>query len=391
VARSSGIYWFALLGLTMLLVYVLSVAISTAAGIPWFEAVGTVGAMLPLAAVWLVCGAYQWVMRGGWGPTVVGAVMVPLHKIAFALPMPIHNGTCRLRAAIGPGRDLFRGIIDLREGRLEQSAAALERHLRRSPNEVAGLTCATLALAKRGCHDEALRLLDAAVVGKSRADALGLRALTLMSAGATEDALRDIDAAVALRPNNPIYHFWRAQVLVVSGSIDEALDALRREAQPVKCPFNWWTLSFALQAKGDAAAAADASSRAVPIMAIGRLTGLAPWDETPEAVILARMGKLDGADRAIARTLTKYPSHQEALSVQALVHTRRGETEDALRTLEEASRWNPFQVVDAARDPFFAPLVAGPGFAALLTRATSEWEARLLAIRSRPGIAQSGA
>jgi tetratricopeptide (TPR) repeat protein len=374
--------------MTLLLVHECSVVIFDANRMPWFE---PVGGGLALSFALLVAGTFHWVVRGGGSPAVVGVVMLRLYRIAFAVPLLVHRGICCLRAAVGPGRDLFRGIIDLREGRLEQSAAALERHLRRSPNEVAGLTCATLALAKRGCHDEALRLLDAAVVGKNRADALGLRALILMSAGASEDALRDIDAAVALRPKNPIYHFWRAHVLAVAGSFDESLDALRGPARPLKCPFNWWTLSFVLESKGDTAAAADASSRAVPIMALGRLTGLAPWDETPEAVILARIGKLDEADGAIARTLTKYPSHQEALSVQALVHTRRGETEDALRTLGQAGRWNPFQVVDAARDPFFAPLVASPGFPALLERATRDWEARLLAIRRRPGIAGSGA
>jgi tetratricopeptide (TPR) repeat protein len=245
-----------------------------------------------------------------------------------------------------------------------------------------------MALVKLGRHGEALRYLDAAAIGKNRADALGLRALVLVSTGASEDALRDIDAALVLRPKNSL-HFWRALILVLSGSVDEALDALRGPARPEKLHLNWYPLGLALLKKGDAAA--DACARAVPLVTTMRLLGPVPWDEASEAEILARMGKLDLAQKAAARTLTRNPGDHEALWVQALVHTRHGETEHALRILEEAARRNPFVVVDAARDPFFAPLVVSPGFPPLLERATRDWEARLLAIRHRPGIVESGA
>jgi tetratricopeptide (TPR) repeat protein len=387
MAKQSGIYWgIGILG-TMLLTYAAGAVIAAVTGMSWFDRAGWA---LPLAILVPLAGASYWLGRGGAGPTVAGPVMVRLYSAAFAFPVLVHRGICWVRSIMGPRRDLFRGVVHLRQARLEGSAAALRWHLRRNPEDTAGLICATMALAKLRRHDEALRFLDAAATGKNRADALGLRALALASVGASEDALRDIDAAVALRPKNPIYHFWRTLILVVSGSVDQALDALKGPAHPKKCPFNWWPLSLALMRKGDAAAA-DASCRAVYFLQTMSVLHPMPWDEGPKADILARMGKLDQAQRAFARTLTRNPGDDEALAVKALVHARRGETEDALRALEEAGRRNPFLVVDAARDPLFAPLVASPGFPPLLERATQDWEARLFAIRHRPGIAQSGA
>ena len=388
MAKPSGIYWGVGLLLSMLLVFELSVDIGHAAAIPWF---GAAGGALVLVFGLVLAVTFHWLVRGGGHPMAVGAVMLRLYRIGFALPVLVHRGICRFRAAIGPGRDLFRGLTCLREGQLGQAATALDRHLRRKPTEIAGLACATVVLLKLGRYDEALRYLDTAVQQGAHPDALAFRCLVLLVVGATEEALQDIDAALLRQPKNRLYHFYHALTLVKAGRVDEALEVLSAPASPQRFHLNWWPLSLALQKKGDTAAAADARCRALPFLAAMRMLSPMSWDEAPEAESLAKMGKLDQGEKAAARTLARNPGDPEALTVQALLGALRGETEDALRTLEQAARKNPFVVVEAAQDPAFAPLARSPWFAPLLARATSEWEARLFAIRHRPGIAAGGA
>jgi tetratricopeptide (TPR) repeat protein len=296
-----------------------------------------------------------------------------------------------LRARLGPDRDLFRGIAHLRAGRLEQAATALDRHLQRKPRNLAGLAHATLCLMELARHEQALGYLDAALRENRSAEVLSLRALVLSSSGATEEALTDIDAAIAQRPKNSAYHYYRALLLVGGGRVDEALEVLKGPASPAKCPGSWYLLSLSLGLKDEARNAADACSRALPVMKAVRLLGPIPWTQLAEAHLLSLMERIDEAERAIAQTMIANPGDHQALTLQAMVDCRRGDTERALQSLEQAERRNPFSVVTATKDRSFAPLVATPGFAALLDRATRDWQARLFAIRHRPGIAEDGA
>lgn len=296
-----------------------------------------------------------------------------------------------LRARLGPDRELFRGIAHLRAGRLEQAARAFDGHLKRKPQNLAGLAHATLCLMTSARHEEALAYLDAALRQNRSAEVLALRALVLSSVGATEDALSDIDAAIAQRPKNGAYHYYRAQALAGGGRVDEALEVLRGPARPAMCAASWYLLAVTLPAKGEEGDAADACRRALPLARAGRLLGPIPWTQLAEAWLLTYMGRLDQAESAIARSVARYPDDSAPPVVQALVYTLRGQTVDALRSLERTERKDPFLVVQAARNPRFAPLAAIPGFPALLERTTRDWEAHLYAIRHRPGIAPSGA
>jgi tetratricopeptide (TPR) repeat protein len=327
---------------------------------------------------------------GGKGPRLAAALFVPAYRVAFCWLVPINNAMCRLRARIGPGRDLFRGMTHLEEGQLERAVEAFERHLRRNPTEMAGVAYASMAFAKLGRHDEALRYLDAALQQGAQADALVFRCLTLLAVGATEEALQDVNAALRRRPNNPRFCCFRALAFLQADRVDEALEVLNGPGRPEKFHLNWWPLSLALQEKGETAAAADARCRALPFLATMRMLGPMPWDEAGEASVLARMGKLDQGERAVARTLARNPDDPDALLIQALIRALRGEMEDVLKPLERASQRNPFVVVQAARDPAFALLRRSVWFAPLLERAQADWQAQLLAIRSRPGLAASG-
>jgi len=362
--------------------------IGEAAAMPW----------LGLAAIFLVLvftvshmATFYWLAWGVRCPRLAAALFIPVYRVNFGWLVPIHNAMCRLRAKVGPGRELFRGITHLRQGELEQAVDAFEQHARLSPKELAGLCCAATAFAKLGRYGQALRYLDTAVRQGAHPDVLVFRCLTLLVVGATKEALQDIDAALLLNPKNPRYYYFCALALVQAGRVDEALEVLKGPGRPRRFHLNWWPLSVALQAKGDAVAAADARCRALPFLTAMRMLDQMPWNEAPEAETLARMGKLDQAEKAIIRTLARNPGDHEALVVEALLRALRGETEDAVESLEQAARKNPFVVVQAAQDPAFAPIAASPGFPALLERATQDWQARLLAIRSRPGIAQSGA
>ena len=330
-------------------------------------------------------------LPGGKGTTLAAAVFVHLYGASFGWLMHINYAICRVRAATGPSRDLCRGLIYLRQGDLEQASAAFERHLRRSPNELAGLLYLTMAFLKLGRHGEALQYLDVAVQQGHHPDALAFRSLVLGAVGAAEEALQDIEAALLRQPGNRLYHSHHAVALVQAGRVEEALKVLSGPASPERLHLNWWPLNLALQERGDTAATADAGYRALPFLATMRVFGPMPWDEAPEADLLARMGKLEESETAAARTLARNPGDAEALAVQAFLRALRGETESAVRPLERASHRNPYAVVNAARHPAFAGLNRSPWFAPLLSRAEAAWQAQLLAIRQRPGIAQSGA
>ena len=387
MARYSGIFCIAWIA-GIVLAMVASVEIGKAVAMPWL---GFAGMFLVIVLTQSLIAIQYWLIRGGKGPRLAAALFVPVYRVNFGWLVLINNAICRLRARTGAGRDLFRGITHLRQGELEQAVGAFERHLRRSPKELAGLFYATMAFAKLGRFDEALRYLDTAVRQGAHPDALIDRCLVLLAVGANEEALQDIDAALRQGPNNRVYHFYHALALVQAGRADEALEVMRGPASPKRFHLNWWPLSLALQAKGDTAAAADARCRALAFLATMRMFNPMDWDEAGEAEILARMGKLEQGEKAVARTLAHNPDDPDALTIQALLRALRGATEDAVRPLEAASQRNPFHVVHAARDPSFAPLMDSPGFAPLLARATSACEARLLAIRQRPGIAESGA
>jgi len=373
----------------LLLVMVLLIAGSEAGrrvtGAAW---IGHIGGALA-AGYLLVLASY--VLAMGKRLAVARALLVPLSIAAYGWIVVGYAGVLRIRGRLGPNRELFRAITCLRDGRLEEAALAFERYLPRHPQDLAGLAHATLVSLKLARHEDALRHLDTALSQKRNAEFLVLRALLLSYSGAPEDGLVDIEAALAERPKNGVYHFYRALMLIEARRIDEALEVLSGPARPAKSPDSWYLLSLALTAKGELGKAADAYRRALPIAKVMRIFGPVPWNQMIEAWLLAQMGKLEAAYEAAADTATRNPGDHEALVLQAEVHHRRGETEQALRALEQAGRRNPFVVVEAARDPAFAPLVASPGFPALLGRATSEWEARLLAIRQRPGIAGSGA
>jgi tetratricopeptide (TPR) repeat protein len=406
ICRAAGVMWLAWVGGYVVVAFAL-LLVASQLWLSWRDkralllagVLLTIGfhwqqwsAVTPLAAevLLLVPGfmvALYLLAPGRRGLALAGRTLVLLFKVAFGWLVPAHSAICRVRARIGPDCDLFRGITHLREGELDQAVLALDRHLRRKPKDIGGLTYATLSSIKLRRYDEGLHYLDAALAGDGhrQAELLILRALVLSAMGVTEDALRDIDAALVMKSENARFHCVRAFVLVQAERVDEALEVLKGPAKREKSQLSWIVLSTILSKKNDSAATADACSHAFFLGRTERLLGPMPWDETGEALSLVGMGKLEQGERAAIRTLARNPGDQEALLVQALVHTCRGETDEALRALEEIRPTNPFTVVQAARDPSFAPLAANPRFPSLLDRATKEYESRLLSVRRRPG------
>jgi tetratricopeptide (TPR) repeat protein len=240
-------------------------------------------------------------------------------------------------------------------------------------------------------YEDALRYLDAALSRDANPELTFLRSLVLYHSGMPEEGLAEIELALAKRPKSWMYHFYRAMMLIEAGRADDALVVLKGPARPFKCPSSWFLIGLAFTIKGESGKAADACSRALPIVKIGRKYGPMPWEQMMEAWLLIQMGRLAEASGAATWTETKNPGDHEALVMQAEIHRRRGDARQALRCLEQAAARSPFSVVALIKDPAFGGLVGIPGFAGLLERATRDWQARLSAIRHRSGIAQSGA
>jgi len=337
----------------------------------------------------LVIGVYLFAV--GKRATILRALVVPLGAAVIGWPAVVYAGITQVRARLGPGRDFFRGMIYLRSGDLERAALTFDRYLSRHPSDVAALDHATLVFLKIARYEDALRYLDAALSRDANPELTLLRSLVLFHSGMLEEGLAEIELALAKKPKSWIHHFYRAQMLIEGGRADEALAVLKGPTRPFKCPTSWYLLALAFTTKGESGKAADACSRALPIVKVGRKYGPMPWEQMMAAWLLIQMDRLEEASRAATWTGTKNPGDHEALVMQAEIHRRRGEPGQALRCLEQAAGRSPFSVIAAARDPGLGPLAAIPGFPDLLERATRDWQARLFAIRHRPGVAEDGA
>jgi len=130
-----------------------------------------------------------------------------------------------LRAAAGPDRHLFRGILYERLGKRERALRAFSLHLERFPGNVQALQKRAKVLQELGRAADALADLDAALVPYPDPDLLSRRGLLLMSVGANREALADFEQSASLRGRPQ--GFLCAAALIELRLLDNALVVLR--------------------------------------------------------------------------------------------------------------------------------------------------------------------
>ena len=213
-----------------------------------------------------------------------------------------------------------------------------------------------------------------------------------------EDALREFTRAIELDPGYaPAYH-WHALALTTVGRVDEAVEAMRRAVllDPLSVRMSAdmgmalyaarryddavaqerktlqmdstsatasWIMGMALEQSGRLAAADSAFQRAVT-----RRPGNPNF-----AAALARVHALEGRDsaaREILGPLEQSAREQPTLAFfVALVHTARGDRDQAIQWLERSIEARAGSVRYLKVEPRLDPLRSDPRFGALLQRA----------------------
>jgi serine/threonine-protein kinase len=213
-----------------------------------------------------------------------------------------------------------------------------------------------------------------------------------------DEALREFTRAIELDPGYaPAYH-WHALALTTVGRVDEAVEAMRRAVllDPLSVRMSadmgmalyaarryddavtqerktlqmdstsataTWIMGMALEQSGRLAAADSAFQRAV-----ARRPGNPNF-----AAALARVHALEGRDsaaRAILGPLEQSAREQPSLAFfVALVHTARGDRDQAIQWLERSIEARSGSVRYLKVEPRLDPLRSDPRFGALLQRA----------------------
>ncbi len=179
---------------------------------------------------------------------------------------------------------------------------------------------AARVLSDLGSFDDALTLLDAALVGApNRPDLLLAMADTLSSAGRTDDAVRRLDAAVAAAPDLALLRVHIVDLLLRAGETEPALRQARQAVADLpRLAVAQAALGTALAATGrdDEAATAFQRARQLDPNQPTAIIGLAQWRQ--------RRGEIDAAGRLYCALIRERPERLDLLRQTALAELRVG-------------------------------------------------------------------
>ncbi len=149
--------------------------------------------------------------------------------------------------------------------------------------------------------------------------------------GSAEEAVARARLALCLDPLSPAMHAWAGTILYFSGEPEEGLGAL--EEQVAATPHLWmphYFLSLALADSGRLEEARAAAEQAVQLSADNSVT-------LSHLVCLCTLtGERERGDHLFQRLLRRAEAGYVPPTLVAWVHTTRGETDAAVRRLEEA-------------------------------------------------------
>lgn len=274
------------------------------------------------------------------------------------------------------------GVLQYRQTEFEEAVTLLKQLTNGDPHYEEGLFYLGLAAFKAGAFNDAALALETLAGIAPLPEILNNAGAALTAKGENARALPFLQRAIATNANDTVYRFnygyaaWRNQ------SYDEAAQQLRAVVgSNARDGEAWFVLSKCLASaeKADAAAKADNEAKRF-------LSAYARWAVAPDKVpVLARM-KEDLNELALAKLLRQQSastqtratpqqiSQQQALDnirqllaankdaeamaelqrvlaadtanadayfLRGIVHTRRNETENALRSFQAAVSWNP--------------------------------------------------
>lgn len=160
-------------------------------------------------------------------------------------------------------------------------------------------------------------------------EVLVLRATIRQSLHDFEPALADLDRAVAIAPDDVQAWLTRATVLAVRGRYVEASESCRRLA-----PLSGHLVAVVCQSGIDSVTGDAAGACARLGEALAQAGAIAPdeeaWARSSLAECAERAGRLDDAERELARTLDLDPSDSYALAAAADLMLDRGRASQAL-------------------------------------------------------------
>jgi tetratricopeptide (TPR) repeat protein len=245
-----------------------------------------------------------------------------------------------------PGAVGWGGVDGATAGDVQQTVAALQRHLRVQPRDQRGWATLGIAYVEQArvtgdatYYPKAQEVLDRAH-RLNPGDDLALTGAAVLAVARHQfrAALRLADQALAVNPYSAAALLARVDALVELGRYDEATAAARHadDVQPGLPSFA--RLSYLAELRGDLAAANRLMARALDSA------------QRPSDVAFARVhlgdlarvsGDLDAATEHYAAALATVPAMVGAMTGQARVALARGNTEAALPLLEQAAQRLP--------------------------------------------------
>jgi tetratricopeptide (TPR) repeat protein len=278
-----------------------------------------------------------------------------------------------LRAAIGPDRHLFRGLLYEQFGKHEKALCALSLHLERFPGNVQTLQKRAEVLQRLGLVDEALADLDRALDPYPDPDLLNRRGLFLQSIGAHREALADFEYAATLRGRPP--GFLCAGPLIEQRLLDRALAALDpsgpEEGHRYFAVHRRWYRGEAFRLLGREAEANVCFQEAMD--GLNTEPPVHDRDSRFHCVpdILGHLGRNDEARQLIEFGMNARKAVVSS-DIRLMVALRAGAVSEAQNLITGMMNNNPSTIVSVLSDPEFTTYLANELFRSLFTRAVHQ-------------------
>lgn len=231
--------------------------------------------------------------------TIVPVMGICLLRVAPTLPVAV-------RSLVGRRRRLYRGMLRLLHGRLDEAAGEFAAYGADNPDDNRAPVMFSAVQVRRKRYQDAWVEAERALTINRTSEALVTRGQCWLLLGAREEALADILEALAINPTLFGASTLAGVALVELRRLDEAITMLESRPHARSTSPSLFTLAEAYRLRGLREEATRAYEQAIKLMPLNihfrLVTGEGLW-----ACALVELGKIDEADDRATATLAADP------------------------------------------------------------------------------------